>query len=116
MFYLKRHGISVPFFYKGIAFKRYKIKFICSFYLDLQKNEANFSESLVFYNFLRNLLFQSVRVIVKISLNKNYGSSLVTGAARKVAKRSDKVGKLTWRGSLGRHITYKISFFFSYAL
>ena len=49
-----------------------------------------------------------VGVVIEISLNENDGSTLVTRAARKVTKRTDKVGELTGSGSLRSHVSNEI--------
>ena len=50
----------------------------------------------------------SVSVVIEVTLNENHGSTLVTRSARKVAKRTDKVGKLTGSGTLRRHVTNEV--------
>ena len=53
----------------------------------------------------------SVCVIVKIALNKNNGSALITASACKVAKGADKVGKLAGSCSLRSHAADKAAAF-----
>ena len=50
---------------------------------------------------------KSVRVVIKITLNKHNGSAFIAASAGKVAKGTDKVGKLSRCCTLGNHIAYK---------
>ena len=46
-----------------------------------------------------------VSIIIEITLNENYRSTLITGAGGKVTKGTDKVGELTGSSTLSRHVT-----------
>ena len=47
-------------------------------------------------------------IVIEVALDIDEGSSLIARARSKVAKRTDKVGKLSGGCSLGRHITNKV--------
>ena len=47
-------------------------------------------------------------IVIKVTLDPDDGCSLIAGAGRKVAKRTDKVGELTGCCTLGCHLTNKV--------
>ena len=50
-----------------------------------------------------------IGIVIKVALNENYGSTLVTGAACKVAERTDKVGELAGSSTLRSHVSNEVA-------
>ena len=56
-------------------------------------------------------MLKSGGVVIEITLNKDNGGAFIAGTGSKVAKGTDKVGKLAGSGSFGSHVADKVGIF-----